>query len=69
MVLTAKGVAHLSRLVALAESGANGMVIADLPEKMCMRCMFRSESGAFPGQGRADEYLRQVHIDIAGPMC
>ena len=31
-------------VVALAESGANGMVITDLPEKICVRCMCRSES-------------------------
>ena len=31
-------------VVALAESGTNGMVTTDLPEKICVRCMCRSES-------------------------
>ena len=35
-------------VVALAESGANGMVITDLPEKICVRCMCRSESSTLP---------------------
>ena len=30
---------RLSRLVALAESGANGMVITDQPERICVHCM------------------------------
>ena len=30
---------RLSRLVALAESGANGIVITDQPERICVHCM------------------------------
>ena len=39
-------------MVALAESGANGMVITDLPEKICVRCMCRSESSTLPALRR-----------------
>ena len=35
-------------VVALAESGANGMVTTDLPEKIWVRCKCRSESSTLP---------------------
>jgi len=58
---------------ALAESGADGMVIADLPKKIpglgtCSACV-ATKSVHFPhkeAQNRAGAYLDRVHIDIAG---
>jgi transposase InsO family protein len=62
-------------VVALARSGANGMVITDLPTKIpsldtCAACV-AAKSVHFPhkeGRNRAGEYLGRVHIDVAGPM-
>ena len=68
---------HLSfkTVVALAESGADGMVITDLPKKIpgldtCAACV-AAKSVHFPhkeGRNRAEAYLDRVHIDIARPM-
>ena len=91
MVTTAKGgdgtraslmtwhrrLGHLSfkTVVALAESGADGIVITDLPRKTpgldaCAACV-AAKSVHLPhreGRNRAEGYLDRVHIDIAGPM-
>jgi hypothetical protein len=63
------------KVVALSESGANGMVITDRPTKIpgldaCAACVAAktSHSPHKEGRERAGEYLRRVHIDIAGPM-
>jgi len=68
---------HLSfkTVVALAESGADGMVIADLPKKIpglgaCAACV-AAKLVHFPHKERrncAGTYLDRVHIDIAGQM-
>jgi hypothetical protein len=62
-------------VVALAESGADGMIITDLPMKTpgldaCAACV-AAKSVHLPhrdGRNRAETYLDRVHIDIAGPM-
>jgi len=62
-------------VVQIAESGADGMVITDLPNKRpgldaCAACV-AAKSVHFPhkeGRNRAGAYLDRVHIDIAGPM-
>jgi GAG-pre-integrase domain len=70
---------HLSfkTVVALSESGANGMVITDLPTNIpgldaCAACVAaKTTHSPHPhkeGWKRAGEDLGRVHIDIAGPM-
>ena len=62
-------------VVALAQSGASGIVITDLPAKApgldaCAACV-AAKSVHLPhkeGRGRASKYLGRVHIDIVGPM-
>ena len=62
-------------VVALAQSGASGIVITDLPAKApgldaCVACV-AAKLVHVPhkeGRGRASEYLGRVHIDIIGPM-
>jgi len=62
-------------VVALAESGADGMVIPDLPKKIpglgaCAACV-AAKSVDFPHKerrNRAGAYLDRVHIDIAGQV-
>jgi len=70
-------VGHLSfkTVVALVESGADGMVITDLPKKIpsldtCAACV-AAKSVHFPhkeGRTHAEAYLDRVHIDIPRPM-
>ena len=62
-------------MVVLAEIGADGMVITDLPKKIpgSDACAARigAKSVHFPhkeGQNRAGAYRDRVHIDVAGPM-
>jgi hypothetical protein len=62
-------------LIALSESGADGMEITDLPKKIpgldaCAACVAAKmkHSPHKEGRERAEEYLGRVHIDIAGPM-
>ena len=62
-------------VVELAQKGASGMVITDMPAKVpgldaCAACV-AGKSVHLPhkeGRERATEYLERVHIDIAGPM-
>jgi len=62
-------------VVVLAVSGADGMVITDLPKKIpgldaCAACV-AAKSVHLPhkeGRNRAEVYLDRVHIDITGPM-
>jgi len=62
-------------VVVLAEIGADGMVITDLPKKIpgrdaCAACV-GAKSVHFPhkeGRNCAGVHLDRVHIDVAGPM-
>jgi transposase InsO family protein len=62
-------------VVELAQKGASGMVITDLPARIpsldtCAACVV-AKSVHLPhkeGRERATEYLGRVHIDVAGPM-
>jgi hypothetical protein len=65
----------LKTVVALAGSGANDMVITDLPPKIpsldaCAACV-AAKSVHLPhkeGRNRVSEYLGRVHIGVAGTM-
>jgi len=62
-------------VIALAENGADSMVITDLPAKIprldaCVACV-AAKSAHLPhkeGRERADKKLQHVHIDMAGPI-
>ena len=62
-------------VVALARSGASGIVISDIPAKIpgldtCAACIAAKSVHLPHKEGRkwASKYLECVHIDIAGPM-
>ena len=62
-------------VVALARSGASGIVISDIPVRIpgldtCAACV-AAKLVHLPHKGgrkRVSKYLERVHIDIAGPM-
>ena len=62
-------------VVALARSGASGIVISNIPAKIpgldaCAVCVVAKSVHLLHKEGRkwASRYLGRVHIDIAGPM-
>ena len=69
------GHASFKTVVALAKSGASGIVISDIPAKIpgldaCAACV-AAKSVHLPhkeGRKRGSRYLERVHINIAGPM-
>ena len=69
------GHSSFKAVIALAKNGASGIVIMDIPAKTlgldaCAACI--AGKSVHPphkkGRQRANKYLEQVHIDIAGPM-
>jgi transposase InsO family protein len=69
------GHAAFKTILELAQMGASGMVITDVPAKIpnldaCAACV-AAKSVHLPhqeGRERAKEHLGRVHIDVAGPM-
>ena len=68
---------HLSfkTVVELAQGGASGVEITDVPARIpgldaCSACIVAKMVHLLhkEGRGHATEYLEQVHIDIAGPV-